>query len=713
MNEPECSLGRKTVLGRLLRYTEQQWIRCLLLLGFGVAARFPALQGQWIWDDNSLVRDNPLIRSPLLILESFRHFLSSESAHYRPIQTISYSFDYLVWNADIYGYHLSNLFWHVGSGILLYFLLLRLLEPFQKRWSERETGAGIPDESRFLSAAAFLVALLWIVHPVHSAAVDYISGRADSLAFFFACSAWLLFLRARSARSFSFRALGNITAALLAFVALCSRESACIWMLLFLFHLFAFDRFSTRGAKALVLAICLGLVAAYAGLRQLPSRNSSSPAGAIDSPTPGRALLMVRALGDYGRLMLVPSNLHVERTLLSPADIGPSEGWRQAIQREYLSLIGILTATALLYGALRKGKAQGIRALGAIWFVLAFLPISNLFELNATVAEHWLYLPSVGFLLFILGCCPELPARGRQILLGTACAAVLALSARSFVRSGDWMSPEIFYRHSLRAGSAKTRMALNLGQIYAGRGDYAKAEPLLRKVVEMSPNYPMGWNALGHLLVSEGKQKEAEEIFARAIALGQRAGHDQPRTWIAALNVASMHYSQKDVPDALMVLDKARADYPGTWALISFEAEMLRESNAPDAALPFVKEFADANWWHAGAFLALGQLYADKGDVEKAEAAFRHASRLDVHDVESLNRIALLDVRQNRLQDAYEVQQRAISRQPDHPRQYLLLSDILERMGRTDEARAALAQVHLLQAIAQSQPAAQSTLEPN
>src|SRR5204862_7440919 len=135
MNEPDRSPAKKTGLGRLLHYAEQHWIRCLLLSLFGIAARFPALQGQFIWDDNSLIRDNPFIKSPLLILESFRHFLSSESVHYRPIQTISYSFDYLLWNAETYGYHLSNLVWHVGSGILLYFLLLRLLEPSQQRWN--------------------------------------------------------------------------------------------------------------------------------------------------------------------------------------------------------------------------------------------------------------------------------------------------------------------------------------------------------------------------------------------------------------------------------------------------------------------------------------------------------------------------------------------------------------------------------------------------
>jgi len=45
-------------------------------------------------------------------------------------------------------------------------------------------------------AVALLVALVWIVHPIHNAAVAYISGRADSLAAVFALSAWLLLLKA-------------------------------------------------------------------------------------------------------------------------------------------------------------------------------------------------------------------------------------------------------------------------------------------------------------------------------------------------------------------------------------------------------------------------------------------------------------------------------------------------------------------------------------
>ena len=684
MSETELSPARKSATRRLLDYAEQHWIRCLFLFVFGVAARFPSLQGQLVWDDTWLVRDNPFLKSALLIPESFRHFLSldTSSSHYRPVQNISYFFDYLIWNADPYGYHLSNLFWHVGSGLLLYFLLLRLLEPFQERFQE--------GGRRLLSAAAFFVALLWIVHPVHSAAVDYISGRADSLAFFFACGAWLLYLRARRVRSFPSRCLLLTFATVSALLALCSRESACIWMLLFLVHLFAFDRLTTRRGKCIIFAVCLCLVGFYAGLRQLPPAPDTIASSA--APIQTRGPLMLRALGDYSRLMLFPSNLHVERTVETTGATLP--------------VIGVLGAAALLYGASRKGKAQPIRVFGAVWFILAFLPVSNLFELNATVAEHWLYLPSVGFLLFVVGCCLELPARYRGAVVATACMALLALSARSFVRSGDWLNPETFYRSALRAGAAKTRMALNLAQIYAERGDYAKAEPLLRKVVSMNPDYPMAQNALGHLLLSQGKREEAEKVFAVATKLAAKAGSDQQRTWIAALNTAFMYHTDRDFAAALAVLQKARADFPGTWPLIKLESEVLQAAQRNDEALALVHEFSRANWWHAPAAIALGRMHLDEGRFVEAGVALRHASRLDVHDAESLNLLALIDVRQDRLQDACATQRRAISRQPDQPRQYLMLADILGKMGRDEEAKAALAQVTRLQAAVRTEPIA-------
>src|ERR1041385_3537030 len=128
--EAGVPLGRLQLLWEaLVTYTSRRWVRCVVIILCGGGIRLPALQGPFLWDDFYLVRDNPFIKSPLLILEAFRHHLFPDTffGHYRPVQTVSYIFDYLVWNTDTYGYHLSNVLFHVTGGVLLYLLLEKRL----------------------------------------------------------------------------------------------------------------------------------------------------------------------------------------------------------------------------------------------------------------------------------------------------------------------------------------------------------------------------------------------------------------------------------------------------------------------------------------------------------------------------------------------------------------------------------------------------------
>ena len=441
----------------LSTYSQRSWLRCLVLVLLGGSVHLPGLQGQLLWDDLYLARDNPFIKSPLFVLEAFRHYLfpDSYSGHYRPVQNVSYIFDYLVWNTNSYGYHLSNVFWHVGSGVLLYFLLIKLLGALGAQWLEDRDGK----VSAKCSAVAFFLALLWVVHPVHSAAVDYISGRADSLAFFFACAGWLLYFQARKMPQLWLR-IGLYLGALLAgLLMLCSRESGLMWMLVFLLFTFCFDRKLTLKAKLLVVAGCLVILAAYAGLRQLPESRPEVVVATSSSPVT-RAVLMLRALGDYGRLLVFPSNLHMERSVSDQLSLINRETWRSSIRMEYLSLVGAFVLGGLALGAFRKGKGQNMRIFGASWFLLTYLPISNIVDLNATAAEHWLYLPSVGFLIFVAGLALEMPARLQRGAVALACLAVVALSARSAVRSSDWVDAETFYQRTFMAGGAIRGWAL-------------------------------------------------------------------------------------------------------------------------------------------------------------------------------------------------------------------------------------------------------------
>jgi tetratricopeptide (TPR) repeat protein len=690
---------------RVSAFLCQEWLRVLFLAIIAAAVHAPALQGDRIWDDNYLVHDNPFIKSPLLILETFRHylFLDSFSAHYRPIQNLSYAVDYFFWNTNTYGYHLTNTLLHAGSGILLYFLLRQLFASLFFRQVSLPARARLQQRLPWISTVAFGIAAVWAVHPVHSAAVDYISGRADSLVFIFSSAGWLLFLRAQRATHPVVYTMFYLLAAISGLLALLSRETACVWIALFLTYVLLGEKqVLVRTRISLVTVISL-LLAVYIGFRHLPEQR---PAVSHDLrySAPVRAVLMARALGDYGRLMIFPAHLHMERTVeFDHGGLAGNADWRKAVVTEYLSILGLLFFAVLIFGCLKKGRAQNVRIVGASWFIVGYLPISNIVQLNATAAEHWLYLPSVGLLIFIAGCGFELPKRYRNAVAGCAAIAILSFSVRSFVRSSDWASEEIFYKRTFESGSRSARLALNLAQIYSNRGAYADAERILRLVVGQNPQYPVAQNNLAAVLLHQGKIKDAEKLFAEVEKNAAESRKEFPRTWVAALNLAQLRHNAQDNQSALAILDKARRDYPRVWDLIGLEAEVLRKTNHLDDALPLVEAFVHQNWWHYGAAFALGQLYAQKGDTIRAEAALRHASRLDVHDAKALNLLATIRFGQNQFEDACRIQRRAISRQPDEPRQYILLSNILEKMGRDDEAHAAFAHVSRLRVLVQSE----------
>ena len=376
------------------------------------------------------------------------------------------------------------------------------------------------------------------------------------------------------------------------------------------------------------------------------------------------------------------------------------------MEMEYLSVGGLAVLAGLIFLCTRRGAGQRTRIFGAAWFILAYLPTSNIVELNATVAEHWLYLPSIGFIVFLAGCVMDLPPRWRQASAAFACLAVVALGVRSTIRSADWASNETFARHTIASGGATVRIALLLGQVYLNREDNAEAERLFRKALQLCPDYPTARNNLATALVRQGKKKEAETLFAEATKSAHEMRKDYPRTWIAALNLALMRKEQNNHAEAIRILEKARQDYPGTWELVGQETELLREDERLDEAMKLVRPYAEKNWWHHDAWLTIGRLYAQQGNVAAATNVLRHVSWLDVHETDALNLMAMMQMRQNRLDLAVQTQREAVSRQPDQPQQYLLLSNLLGKAGREAEARLALDQVTRLRLLAGANTAA-------
>jgi tetratricopeptide (TPR) repeat protein len=400
---------------------------------------------------------------------------------------------------------------------------------------------------------------------------------------------------------------------------------------------------------------------------------------------------MLRALGDYTRLVFFPTNLHLERSVAGRAG------------GEYLAIAGAAALALLLYGASRQGAGRQARLFGAGWFLITYLPISNLFRLNATVAEHWLYLPSVGLLIFLAGLVLDLPTRHHRTAVSVACLAVFALTARSAVRSSDWVDAETFFSRTFAAGGNNSRIGVNLAGVHARRGEHDKAETILRKVLELSPQYALARSNLALALSQQGKTEEAASTFESANAPRAAGTPVLDPTWDAALHLARIHHAEGKTEAALALLTRAQQEFPGTWPLIEFESEIRHSGGERDAALQLVEEFVSNHWWHARAAFSLALLYVEKEDLARADAMLHHASRLDVYDTRALNLRASIHLKQNRAAQAYHLQRRAIHRQPNDPRQYLILAELLSHMGRNQEAHALVAGVHRMQAAAAGQ----------
>lgn len=145
-----------------------------ILLILGLALYFPALQsGTFILDDGDVMAQARGL-AERSILNSF--FYGSGATYYRPVLMLTYMLDLVLLDLHPGFMHLVNLLLHIGNTFLVY-LNVRVFVP--------RTNNGI-------RGLPFTAALLFLIHPLTTESVNWISGRTDPLAAFFALGAtWL------------------------------------------------------------------------------------------------------------------------------------------------------------------------------------------------------------------------------------------------------------------------------------------------------------------------------------------------------------------------------------------------------------------------------------------------------------------------------------------------------------------------------------------
>lgn len=666
------------------------WLHLLVLFTVTFAIYSPSLAGRFLWDDNALITGNPLVRSPIFLQEVFGHslFPGNTSLHYRPLQTASFIFDYWLWGKDPFGYHLTNLVFQGLSVGLLYTLLKRLLPalvpgqaPRPRAWAE---------------LWAFGIALLWAVHPAHNAAIAYIAGRADPMAFMFSALAWLGCERALRSANLGHslrRTAWALLAAACFFCALASRESAMIWLLIFGFYLFFFQPGAhSRRQVWFVIASALLVLAGYLALRLRVPPPLHTPEVPSFGPG-GRILLLFQALGSYAQLLLYPSRLFMDRHLASESAL--SSGVSPALGHWLLpvTLLGYGVAAMLVVSCRRPGAGRTLRRFGVSWFLAGFLPISNLLTLNASMADHWLYLPSVGLLLVVAGWLMELPA-GFALpgpwpsrALTFAGFVVVALGARTYVRSGDWCDARNFYAKTIADGGDNARMRFNLAVACVRAGDQPAAERVLKEISARWPHYSPAPNLLGQLSAKDQPPTESASFYAHLQEQFDRKVWTSTRPASDALQLAKFYVRAQQPERANQIIDEAMRRHPEEWQLVQWKAAFLESVSRPEEAHAQVLSFLHENWWQRDALLYLADLTLRLGDEVGALHTLAWADRLDTHNADALNRVAAIQCNLGQLPRALTAQRAAVRKEPQSPKQHVFLAAIHTSLGETVEAQ--------------------------
>ncbi|HEY1582827.1 MAG TPA: tetratricopeptide repeat protein [Chthoniobacterales bacterium] len=582
----------------------------LLLATFAVYA--PALRNGFVWDDQALVLRDPLIRSWRLIGEGFQHFLFTDAAasdFYRPLQRLSYTLDYAGFFVGPVGYHLVSILWHAAAGLALYFFAGEFLR-------------SSPVDSPLRHAVPFFAALLWLIHPMQSAAVIYVAGRADPMAAAFGFGGLFLGLRMlRSDRRRQMWIFGIGTGFCLLASAL-SKEIGLIFLLVWPILLLAQKtRRATLGAIGIVAAVLV----AYLSLRLTAEH--------IPPPTPPRMplierpIIAARAVAEYAGLLIFPWRLHMERDVETRPSGFATASLNAASWRELQTLLGFVVIAAVIFALWRSRKRPAI-FLPLFLTIVCYLPVSGLVTLNATVAEHWLYLPSA--FLFLAAAAALISSRFSgwrswisKITVLCLTTWLLFLGGRTFVRTFDWKNQRTFLTRTIADGGDSARMLINLGGFELGAGHVAAARQALERALAKEPGNPLAQLNFAAVEIRERKFADARARLKKIV--------ESPEMRARAEESLAVLENRETGQVNLMRLRLAARLGPPNWSIEQRYIKALADLGYPDRAITELKTCLVLAPYRSESWLMMQRLLLKIGRPNEAAIAWREAEDADVH----------------------------------------------------------------------------------
>ncbi|ABB30831.1 Tetratricopeptide TPR_2 repeat protein [Geobacter metallireducens RCH3] len=547
---------------------------CLAVVVLAVYGRALGHDFQTNWDDNWYVLYNEAVRG-----FSWDHIRSAFTGYfggyYAPVQVVSYMLDYSLWGLWPGGFILTNILLHLLNGLLIYRLLLG--------WYGQRL-------------VALVASAIFLVHPVQVEAVAWISQRKSLLALLFFLIAWKQYCRYRLAPTGRGRWSYGASCGAFLLSLLAKPTTVVLPVILVLYdHCFADGDRRSRYADKVPYVLLAGIFSALTLYTQSPEVAEGGRTAYHGGSPLGTLYTMLPVFCRYLEMLVWPAGL-------SAAYAPPI---RQAVDATVvlsaLLLAGIAVASVRLYRVDRR------LAFWVLFFWVGLLPVSQIVPVISLLYDHYLYLPIIGAaalagsggaLLW-----ERLAPERRFLLYAVVLPVLAALSVASFQRTGVWKNSLTLwsdavakepgsdlawqilggslldvgriaeareaYQRGFALNRSNTEILHALGQIATNTGELDQGYRMLKRLLELKPDYVSGWASLGTNYMKRGDYGEAERAYQRAHSL-------QPEAWQVVSLLGNLALTRGRLEEARGYFVQVEAQAPGdaanAYALASVEA---------------------------------------------------------------------------------------------------------------------------------------------
>ncbi len=487
----------------------------LVLALFVFAAYANSFDNGFLFDDSLLIEINEYLRGwghiGDILTTSTTAGAHIDGGFYRPLQVLLYLFAFHLGDGNVFWFHFLNLALHIANTCFVYRIGAKL---------------------GFNLNGAFLAALIWGLHPIHTEAVTYMSGTADPLAAFFCLWAVIVLLP-----DVTFKKILKVIPLFL--LGLVSKEATVMFPLLVMACLFFVSERRLNPSTYLrtwpLWLITLAFVCWRATAPGLDGPQSYDRFYAMPQFSDMkiyatqpiyRVYTFLATLPNYLQLLIWPTGLHMERTF--------------AIQSSFRAWIVVSGALMIVCAAghiaysckIRRGLAL---SWGLLWFAAAHSPDTGLLiTMNSLFLEHWMYLPSVGLFLGTAETLASLMKGRPRALPALASVAALALAFTFAVKTHNqnkiWHDPVSFYNNIFAYGVKSSRAYNNLALYYSDRNQYDDAIEQFLKAIETSDIYA---ETRYNLAVTYLRKSRSKETIGKSIEHAKHALEIQPNFYRA------------------------------------------------------------------------------------------------------------------------------------------------------------------------------------